>query len=43
MRRAAAILAVKGATLREITVGDCLEPSPAIDSRSLRTNRGMAF
>ena len=43
LRRAAAILAVKGGTLREITVGDCLELSLAIDSRSLRTNRGMAF
>jgi hypothetical protein len=43
LRRAAAILAVKGGTLREITIGDCLELSLAIDSRSLRTNRGMAF
>ncbi len=43
LRRAAAILAVKGGTLREITVGDCLELSLAIDGRSLRTNRGMAF
>ncbi len=43
MRRAAAILAVKGGTLREITVGDCLELSLVIDGRSLRTNRGMAF
>src|SRR5690349_8583551 len=43
LRRAATILAVKGGTLREITVGDCLELSLAIDSRSLRTNRAMAF
>ena len=40
LRRAATILAVKGGTLREITVGDCLELSLAIDGRSLRTNRG---
>lgn len=37
LRRAATILAVKGGTLREITVGDCLELSLAIDGRSLRT------
>ena len=43
LRRAATILAVKGGTLREITVGDCLELSLAIDGRSLRTNRGMGF
>jgi hypothetical protein len=43
LRRAATILAVKGGTLREITVGDCLELSLAIDGRSLRRNRGMAF
>jgi hypothetical protein len=43
LRRAATILAVKGGTLHEITVGDCLELSLAIDGRSLRTNRGMAF
>jgi hypothetical protein len=43
LRRAATILAVKGGTLREITVGDCLELSLAIDSRSLRANKGMAF
>jgi len=43
LRRAATILAVKGGTLREITVGDCLELSLAIDGRSLRANRGMAF
>ena len=43
LRRAATILAVKGGTLREITVGDCLELSAAIDNRSLRANKGMAF
>jgi hypothetical protein len=42
-RRAATILAVKGETLREITVGDCLELSLAIDSRSLRANKAMGF
>ena len=43
LRRAATILAVKGGILREITVGDCLELSLAIDSRTLRANKGMAF
>ena len=43
LRRAATILAVKGGTLREITVGDCLELSLAIDSRSLRANKAMGF
>jgi hypothetical protein len=43
LRRAATILAVKGGTLREITVGDCLELSVAIDGRSLRANKGMGF
>ncbi len=43
LRRAATILAVKGGTLREITVGDCLELSLAIDGRSLRANKGMGF
>jgi hypothetical protein len=43
LRRAATILAVKGGTLREITVGDCLQLSLAIDSRSVRKNKGMGF
>jgi len=43
LRRAATILAVKGGTLREITVGDCLELSLAIDDRSLHANKGMGF
>ena len=43
LRRAATILAVKGGTLREITVGDCLELSLAIDGRSLRANKAMGF
>ncbi len=43
LRRAATILAVKGGTLRDVTVGDCLELSLAIDGRTLRTNRAMAF
>ena len=43
LRRAATILAVKGGTIREITVGDCLELSAAIDGRSLRANKGMGF
>src|SRR5690242_8809165 len=37
-QRAATILAVKGSTIGEITVGHCLELSAAIDGRSLRTN-----
>ncbi len=41
LRRAATILAVKGGTLREITVGDCLQLSLALDGRSLRKNKGM--
>jgi hypothetical protein len=43
LRRAATILAVKGGTLRDVTVGDCLELSLAIDGRTLRTNKAMAF
>jgi len=40
--RAATILAVKGGTLRDITVGDCLELSTAVDGRSVR-NATMGF
>jgi integrase len=43
LRRAATILAVKGGTLRQITVGDCLQLSVAIDGRSLRTNKALGF
>jgi hypothetical protein len=43
LRRAATILAVKGGTLREITVGDCLELSAAVDGRSVRRNAAMGF
>jgi hypothetical protein len=43
LRRAATILAVKGGTIGEITVGDCLELSAAIDGRTLRANKGMGF
>ena len=43
LRRAATILALKGGTLREITVGDCLQLSLVIDGRSLRANKGMGF
>jgi hypothetical protein len=39
LRRAATILVVKGGTLRDVTVGDCLELSLAIDGRTLRTNK----
>lgn len=43
LRRAATILAIKGGTLRDITVGDCLELSLTIDGRSIRKNKGMGF
>jgi len=43
LRRAATILAIKGGTLREITVGDCLQLSLVIDGQSLRANKGMGF
>ncbi|MGH3738189.1 MAG: tyrosine-type recombinase/integrase [Micromonosporaceae bacterium] len=43
LRRAATILAIKGGTVRDITVGDCLQLSVAIDGRSVRKNKGMAF
>lgn len=43
LRRAATILAVKGGTLAQITVGDCLELSVAIDGRSLRKNKALGF
>lgn len=43
LRRAATILAVKGGTLRDITVGDCLELSAEVDGRSVRRNAAMGF
>ena len=43
LRRAATILVVKGGTLLDITVGDCLELSLAIDDRTLRSNSAMGF
>jgi integrase len=43
LRRAATILVVKGGTLHDVTVGDCLELSLVIDGRSLRTNKAMSF
>jgi hypothetical protein len=43
LRRAATILVVKGGTLHDVTVGDCLELSLAIDGRSLRANKAMSF
>lgn len=43
LRRAATILAVKGGTLHEITVGDCLQLSLAVDGRSVRRNAAMGF
>jgi len=43
LRRAATILAVKGGALGDITVGDCLELSVAVDGRSVRKNRALGF
>ncbi len=43
LRRAATILAVKGGLLRDITVGDCLELSAAVDTRSVRRNAAMGL
>ena len=43
LRRASTILVVKGGTLHDVTVGDCLELSLAIDDRSLRANKAMSF
>jgi integrase len=43
LRRAATILVVKGGTLRDVTVGDCLELSLAIDGRTLRSNKALSF
>jgi hypothetical protein len=43
LRRAATILAVKGGTLGDITVGDCLELSTAVDGQSARKNRALGF
>ena len=43
LRRAATILVVKGGTLHDVTVGDCLELSLAIDDRTLRANKAMSF
>jgi integrase-like protein len=41
LRRVATILAVKGGTIADITVGDCLELALAVDGRMLRKNRAM--
>jgi Phage integrase family len=43
LRRVATIVAVKGGTLRDVTVGDCLQLSLAIDGRTLRANKAMSF
>ena len=43
LRRAATIMATKGGTLRDVTVGDCLELSLAVDGRSIRKNRGIGL
>ena len=34
---------VKGGTLHDVTVGDCLELSLGIDDRTLRSNKAMGF
>jgi hypothetical protein len=41
MRRAATIVAAKGGTVHDITVGDCLEMSHILDRDTRRTNNGM--
>jgi len=43
LRRAATILAVKGGTLRDIAVGDCLELSAHVDGGSARRNAALGF
>jgi hypothetical protein len=43
LRRVATIVAVKGGMLRDVTVGDCLQLSLAIDGRTLRANKAMGF
>ena len=43
LRRAATVLVVKGGTLHDVTVGDCLELSLALDGRTLRSNKAMGF
>jgi integrase len=43
MRRAATIVAVKGGTVHDITVGDCLELGAILDRDTRRKNKGMGF
>ena len=43
MRRVATIVAVKGGAVRDITVGDCLELSLALDGDKRRKNKGLGF
>ncbi len=43
MRRVATIVAVKGGTVRDITVGDCLELSLTLDGDTRRKNKGLGF
>ena len=43
VRRVATIVAVKGGTVHEITVGDCLELSLTLDGDTRRNNNGLGF
>jgi Phage integrase family len=43
MRRVATIVAAKGGTVHDITVGDCLELSLALDGDPRRKNKGLGF
>ena len=43
MRRAATIVAVKGGTLGDITVGDCLELAAALNGNAPCKNKGLGF
>jgi hypothetical protein len=42
-RRVATIVAVKGGTVHDITVGDCLELSLTLDGDARRKNKGLGF
>lgn len=43
VRRVATIVAVKGGTVHDITVGDCLELSLTLDGDARRKNKGLGF
>src|SRR6266545_4443588 len=43
MRRVATIVAIKGGTVHDITVGDCLELTLTLDGDTRRKNKGLGF